>query len=169
MSYTIKTELPSEAVQETLTALLATITTADPALLVAVTSGNKVTLEEKYAYANAQVPTAGSVAANAAALATFLAAFTALQTAFAGNPLGEGVEGLAIESVVQAALVAVGLPTGVAAYAGAPTPPTGVPNTSASYGTVEVGLADFIGLVIATLELGRARTILLPAFTVNAK
>lgn len=169
MSYEIKLELPAEAVKETLIKYLLGVVTADPALLVTATSGNAVTLEEKYAEANAAVPTAGSVAANAAALATFLAAYNGIISTLAGNPLGEGVEGVALAALVQNALSAVGLPTGVEVYAGAVVPPASVSNTSSSVGSIQVDLADFVGLLLATLQLARSRTILLPNFTVNGK
>lgn len=167
--YTIKLQRPTEAIRETLATYLAGVTTADPALLVTATSGNAVTVEEKYAEANAAVPTSGSVAANAAALATFLTAYNGIITAFAGNPLGEGIEGLQLEAIVRGALTAASLPTDVDVVAGQAVPPAGVSGSSAGYGSVEVPIGDFVGLLLGTLQLARSRTILLPNFTVNGK
>lgn len=152
----IKIIRSTEAVRESLAALITTIETADPALLVTATSGNAVTREEFYAEANAAVPTAGSVAANLAAKNTYLAGKAAMVAALNGNALGEGVQGLAIETELARALGAVG-DTSLA------------PGAVAVPGSIQIGLAEFWCMYQCVLQLGRARTILTPCFSVNAK
>ena len=170
MNNPIRLEYPAEANRLTLSAFINSIITADPALLVTATSGNAVTVEEKYAEANAAVPTAGSVAANLAAKTAFLASLAALQTALAGNPLGEGVEGDQLSAAVQTVVAAAGIPTNGTWVTTGNSLPAGISEGDEfNYDLVTLSLADFVALFLAAAQLVRARTILVPVFTVNAK
>lgn len=156
MSSPIKIVRPTEVTRQSLAALITTLETADPALLVTPTAGNAVTREEFYAELNIAVPTSGVATATAAAKTTYLAGKAAMVAALSGNALGDGIAGLAIEAELARALGAVG---DASLAPGAVSVP----------GSIEIGLAEFWCMYQAVLQLGRARTILAPCLAANSK
>lgn len=156
MSSPVKIIRPTEAVRESLAQLITTFETADPALLVTPTSGNAVTREEFYAELNIAASTAGVATATAAAKTTYLAGKAAMLAALNGTALGDGVEGVGIETELARALSGVG-------------DTTLNPGSVAITGSIEIGLAEFWCMYQAVLQLGRARTILAPCLAANSK
>lgn len=143
----------TQAVRESLATLITAIETADPALLVTPTAGNFLTIEEKLAELNIAASTAGVATAVTAAQTAYLAARNAYVAAIAPSPLGEGIDGTELEAVLASALATAGLSV----------------NGVVVDGSIEIGLAEFTVLLIALLQLNRARTIITPALAANGK
>lgn len=169
MPYILKLQRPTEAQSQTVAGFISLITTADPALLVTPTAGNFVTTEEKSAELNIAVPTAGVAAAVAAAQAAFIASLGVITTALQGNPLGEGVEGLALEGSVRTVLAALALPTDVNVSTTTNLPAGISEGSAAGYGSIEMNLGDFLALMVAALQLVRARAFIATSLAVNGK
>lgn len=155
MSFAVKIQRPAQATRESLTALYNTFTAADPALLVTPTSGNFVSTEEQSAELNIAASTAGVATAVGAAKTAFLARVAAFMAAITPGPLGDGVEGVALEAELTTALGAL--------------TPTRYPGAVTVEGSIEIGLAEFFSMYLCVIELQRARAFIATSLSVNSK
>lgn len=153
MSFPVKIIRATPATRESLAQLIAAYQAADPALAVTPTSGNFVSTEEKYAELNIAASTAGVSTAVAAANTAIQARIAAFTAAVTPGPLGDGIEGVALETMLTTDLAAA--------------IPSLAPGAVAVEGSIEIGLAEFFALYLALLELNRARLILVPCLAAN--